>query len=306
MSKVDIYQTVTDRIIAGLEQAQAEIAAGIHCEMPWVRAASKHQPLSLKNRPYRGINYVILSMLGHVFPSQVFGTYKGWQDRGCQVRKGEKGIPVVFWKSWAVKDAATGEEKNIPLARGYTVFAGEQVEGFDCGKHLADAVLTMPNRAQAIAAADNAVKQYVAREGVTMAGHPTQASYSPAADRVFMPAMAAFHSTEGYYGTLLHELAHSSGHEKRLNRDLSKRFGSAGYALEELVVEFSAAMMCARLKIETETRQDHIRYIASWLQALRDNPKAAVSAAAAAQKASDCVLGAQEFDEVEEEQAIAA
>jgi antirestriction protein ArdC len=291
MSKVDIYQVVTDRVLAGLEAAQARAAAGHRYSLPWVTVGALHEPRSLQGRAYRGINYVLLSMLGSVFPSQTFGTYKGWQAKGCQVRKGEKGIPVIFWKMLPVQDKATGQDKVIPFARGYTVFAGEQVDGFDCAAHLAASQLQFPNRAVSIAAADAAVKAFCGREGLGLEGHPSRAFYAPSRDVVCMPPMAAFQDTESYYAVLLHELGHATGHEKRLKRDFSGRFGSSAYAFEELVAEFAAAMMCARLHISNEPRADHADYIANWLQVLRDNPRAAVTAAAAAQKAADYVLG---------------
>lgn len=298
--KSDIYQIVTDRIIAGLEAAQAEIAAGRVAELPWVKAKPLHPPMNVEGRPYNGVNWVVLSMLQQVFPSQVFATYKGWQAKGCQVRKGERGIPVTYWNTHKYRDTATGEDKQYAFIRGYTVFAGEQVEGYDVGKHMAESRAKLPNKAQAIAAADNAVKEYFARSGCGFRSGSNQAAYSSAADLVMMPAMAAFQSTEAYYSVMFHELGHSTGHDKRLARIGGKRFGDHAYAVEELVAEFSAAMMCARLGIESFNRMDHAHYVASWLRALKDNSKIAIGAAAAAQKAADMVLGKLVSEEASE------
>jgi antirestriction protein ArdC len=305
MSK-DIYQTVTDRLLAALEQAKTDQEAGRSWEMPWVRVRAGGSPVSIHGSHYRGINFVILFMLGGVYPSQLFGTYRGWQQKGAQVRKGERGIPVIFWKFIKVRDPSSGEEKTMPFARGYTVFAAEQVEGYDLAKHQKTELAKLPSVAVRIGAAELAVKSYLEAQGIKLAHGGNRAFYAPSADQVQMPMLEAFRSTEGYYATLFHELGHSTGHEKRLNRQFGKRFGDHAYAVEELVAEFSAAMMCARMGINTMQRDDHAHYLASWLKALKDNPKAAVSAAAAAQHASDLVLGVAPAVEETEELAEAA
>jgi antirestriction protein ArdC len=97
-----------------------------------------------------------------------------------------------------------------------------------------------------------------------------------------------------YYATLAHEMTHWTRHESRLNRDLGrKRFGDAGYAMEELVAEIGAAFLCADLGITPETRDDHAAYIASWLKVLKDDKRAIFTAASHAQKAADYLQSLQ-------------
>jgi antirestriction protein ArdC len=100
----------------------------------------------------------------------------------------------------------------------------------------------------------------------------------------------SFRSTESYYATVAHELTHWTRHETRLNRDFGrKRYGDAGYAMEELVAEIGAALLCADLGITPETRTDHAAYIASWLTVLRNDRRAIFNAASHAEKAVDYV-----------------
>ena len=82
-----------------------------------------------------------------------------------------------------------------------------------------------------------------------------------------MPELQTFRDRESFYAVLAHETTHATRHERRLNRDLGrKRFGDAGYAMEELCAEIGAAFICADLGITPETRDDHAAYISSWLK----------------------------------------
>ena len=107
-----------------------------------------------------------------------------------------------------------------------------------------------------------------------------------------MPNQSVFRDTksgsavEGYYAVLFHEHVHWSGHPSRLNRDLSGRFGSSAYAIEELVAELGASFLCATLGINTYPRSDHAAYIASWLKVLKEHKTAIFAASSAASAAS--------------------
>lgn len=124
-----------------------------------------------------------------------------------------------------------------------------------------------------------------------------RACYSPALDRVDIPAPEAFGSGEAFYSVLLHELTHATGHESRLNRKGVSgadgewsAFGSTPYAREELVAEMGAAFLCGQAGIVGRTIENSAAYVASWLQRLRDDKRLAVHAAAQAQKAADFIL----------------
>ena len=102
-----------------------------------------------------------------------------------------------------------------------------------------------------------------------------------------MPAFGAFKEPLFYYSVLAHEATHWSGAAHRLNRDLSGRFGSESYAVEELVAELGAAFLCAELGLPTGPRQDHAPYIQSWLKVLKNDKRAIFTAAAKAHEAAD-------------------
>ena len=113
------------------------------------------------------------------------------------------------------------------------------------------------------------------------------ACYVPARDTICMPHFAQFTSAAAYYGTLGHECTHRTGHPSRLSRDLTGRFGSAAYAVEELVAELGAAFLCGTLGLAAEPRADHAQYIATWLHVLKTDARAVWTAASKAQAAVD-------------------
>jgi len=97
--------------------------------------------------------------------------------------------------------------------------------------------------------------------------------------------------------TLAHECTHWTRHQSRLDRDLGrKKWGDAGYAMEELVAELGSAFLCADLDLTPEIREDHAAYIAIWLEVLKNDKRAIFSAAAHAQKAADYLFGLQAKD----------
>lgn len=117
-----------------------------------------------------------------------------------------------------------------------------------------------------------------------------RAFYVPAADRISMPSREQFTSAAALYATWAHEMAHSTGHESRLSRDLSGRMGSANYAREELVAELAAFLMCARLEIPSNT-ENHAAYLGSWAKVLREGPRVLFKVLSDATKAANLVLG---------------
>jgi antirestriction protein ArdC len=178
------------------------------------------------------------------------------------------------------------------MARASFVFNAAQVEGFrlEPDEALPDEPSFDPiERAEAFAKATGAA--------ITEGGD--RACYIPSADMIRMPERRRFTGTdtttpaEGFYSTLCHELVHWSGAKPRLDRDLSGRFGSESYAVEELVAELGAAFLCGDLGITPEPRADHAQYIATWLKVLKDDKKAVFTAASKASEAASWLLAAQ-------------
>lgn len=303
--KPDVYDRVTNLIVASLERAEERRKAGQPWRCPWVRIPGAGQPTNLFGRPYHGMNFVLLSLLSMKYPSQLFGTYKAWNSKGAQVRKGEKSILVIFMKTIELKelDPKTGERKKFRLARGYPVFAAEQVDNFDLQAHFNKKQEALPNVAERHEKAEAVFAAYCETEKLPVVYGGNFACYEVNNDRVRMPLQEAFKSTEDLYSTLAHELAHSTGHKKRLDREMSV----TEYAFEELVAELSASMTCAILGLEQVPRDDHADYLSRWLDRMRDDNKAIFRAAALAQKATDMILKSMNVGtEVNEEVEMAA
>ena len=256
--RFDVHQQITDHIIAALETAR-------EFKLPWTRSSAR--PINVTSgNPYNGVNILSLwiAALGKGYPSNVWGTYKQWQDQDCQVRKGEKSSLVVFYR----KIEAEGEAEERLVARASWVFNAAQVEGFQAPA-LAVPFDPIP-RAETFAAATGAR----IKEG------GDRACYVPSRDLICMPDRGRFLDPEAFYATLCHELVHWSGSEKRLDRDLSGRFGDHEYAMEELVAELGAAFLCADLGLTPEPREDHAAYLRSWLVVLKADKRAIFTAAA--------------------------
>lgn len=209
--------------------------------------------------------------------------------RGGKVKKGEKASMVVFWKWLEVEDKKTGEKKEIPYLRYINVFHIDQTEGVKA-KHTGN---DYPDSADADEAADAIIRDYLARSGIELSHEEgARAYYQPSADRVVLPLRKQFAETAEYYSTAFHELAHSTGHESRLNRlTQTAAFGSDEYSKEELVAEISAATLTNHVGLETTgSFQNSAAYVQSWLKALKNDKRMIVSAAGRAEKAVALIL----------------
>jgi antirestriction protein ArdC len=289
--KRDVYQTITDQIVAELEK-------GVR---PWQRPwSASHMegrvllPLRHNGVGYRGVNILTLWMaaMAKGFEAPLWMTFKQALDLGGAVRKGEKGSLVVYADSItrSETDQATGEEsdREIHYMKGYTVFNVAQIDGLPAHYYPAPAPRLDPLPRIASAEAFFAATRANIRHG------GNQAYYVPSADFVQMPPFEAFKDAESYYATLAHECTHWTRHPSRLDRSFAqKRFGDAGYAMEELVAELGAAFLCASLELTPELRDDHASYLDHWLAVLKADKRAIFSAASYAQRAADFLHGLQ-------------
>ena len=279
-TKASVYEIITEQILTKLSQGTCP------WRKPWssLKASGGTRPRNLDNRCYSGSNWFLLTMLD--FERPIFGTFKHIQAHGGQVRKGEKGFPVIFWKQMTAKDEKTGEEKKIPMLRYYTVFNVSQCEGLELP---ADETTIEPvNQFQAIADAEAIWNGYQGKPSLKHGGD--RACYIPSWDEINMPPTKAFEDPAMYYNTLFHEAGHSTGHTSRLNREFGAKFGSELYSREELVAELSAAFLGAECGLDS-TLDQSASYIKSWLKFLESDPKAFVLAAGKAQRAADLILG---------------
>jgi antirestriction protein ArdC len=282
--KKDAYDLVTARIVEALD-------AGI---VPWHRpwkAGPNSGPISYSTRkPYQGVNVWTLTATAALrdYESRYWVTFNQARESGGSVRKGETGTPVVFWK-FIEKKSESGEKiERIPFLRYFTVFNLDQCDDVPEPETTTD---FEPEPFTPIEMAEKIAASMPSRPSVRHGGD--RAFYSPALDYVGMPLQVQFESPEHYYGTLFHELVHSTGHESRIGRKTMVEpspFGSPDYSREELVAEMGAAFLCGAAGIAPNI-EHHAGYIASWLRALENDRKMIVTAAGAAQKAADYVLG---------------
>jgi antirestriction protein ArdC len=280
----DLYQEVTDRIVASLEAGVA----------PWLKPWSGDpEPLPINvttRRAYRGINVLLLQLesFARGYSRNRWLTFRQATELGGHVRKGEHGTQVVFFKMHEVpSDSAAEDEaatRRVPMLRAYTVFNTAQVDGLPAN-------LTQPAAPPSWGPHDEAEK-FLEASGATIQHGGHRAHYQPSSDLIQLPEPGLFEGQGAYYATALHELAHWTGHASRCNRQLGKRFGEAAYAMEELIAEIGSAFLCAHCRIDGSLQ--HASYVASWLKVLKSDKRAVVTAAGQAQRASDYLLALAE------------
>ena len=279
--RADVYTRITAEIVAAVEAGAGE------WRMPWHHdgAATARPTNAATAKRYRGINTVALWVAAVTagYDQGLWGTYRQWQATNAQVRKGEKATTIVLWKEIAsaenVDDGSDDDDRGRPrmFARAFSVFNVAQVDGYEPEPA---AILTETER---FAHAET----FIANLGINTMFGGGEAYYRPSTDTVHMPLFAQFHDAAAFYGVWLHECGHGSGAPHRLGRDLSGRFGSAAYAIEEVSVEILAGLVLADLAIAHHPRPDHAAYVASWLEVLKHDPRAIFTAASKAQQAAD-------------------
>jgi antirestriction protein ArdC len=285
-----VHARITEEILAGI------VAGAPKFEMPWHSSGlSRGRPVNAASRiPYRGVNVLALWIAAEKkgYRTGSWATYRQWTALDAQVRRGESGSLIVFFKEverTRVND--TGEEatENLLVARASWVFNADQVRGWRPPPS------TQPNQVEVLAKAEAFVQATGAdiREGGEMACYLPEPDYIEMPDRKCFTGTATSSSTEAYYATQLHELTHWTGHGSRLDRELSGRFGENAYAMEELIAELGAAFLCADLGVTNSPRPDHAAYVGNWVRVLGSDPRAIFLAAARAGAAVDYLTGLQ-------------
>lgn len=291
--KLDIYRTITEKIIAAIEAGAPEY------HMPWHRSQSSvTRPVNaVTQKQYRGVNVLSLwaDAMVRDYQTGYWATYRQWRSLGAQVRKDSRGSIIVFFKKELVDnqpnasvaeaegDGEADEPKSRLIARASWVFNADQVEGWTPPQVPAS------NKAEVLAN----VEVFVGATRARVRHGGDHCCYSPLSDLIQMVEREYFvdtewsTATETYYSTLLHELVHWTGHASRLDRQLRNRFGDDFYAMEELIAELGAAFLCADLGITNEPREDHAAYLRSWLYVLKQDRKALFTAGSKASAAAD-------------------
>ncbi len=287
----DVYSIVTGRIIEHLKKGT------VPWRQPWTEAGIPRNLIS--QRPYRGINVMLLAMLG--YEQNLFLTFKQVRDLGGSVKRGEHSHMVVYWnyverhQAQVERNDGTPLEhmaKKVPMLRYYAVFNVSQCDGLP-GKYL----LKEENTWAPFESCDEIIDKMPSKPKVT---HKEQkAYYDPLKDIVNMPKYNTFARPEAYYATFFHELVHSTGHRSRLDRKdvlQMSEFGSESYSHEELVAEIGTCYLQSYVGITSEFEQS-AAYIQSWLSKLKNDARFIFSASTQAQKATDFILNAQEVKE---------
>ena len=287
-NRVDVYETVTNQIIEHMEKCANEGGNG----SLWSASADvmAHPINALTGNQYNGINTLLLWFAQQEHTSNAWLTYKQAQELGGNVKKGEKGQIIVIYKPWErEQENAKGETETvvIPMIKHATVFNVDQCENLDYSR--IDIVEHIACETPQLLA-----NQVAAQAGAKVSSGGNTPCFIPSMDLIKMPYLETFHNDQGqaetiYSAILLHELTHWTGHESRLNRLKNDKFGSKGYAFEELIAELGAAMLCATLGIQTHPAH-HAKYLNSWIKVLKEDKKAIFTAAAAAQKSTDLIL----------------
>jgi antirestriction protein ArdC len=275
-----VYEIVTEKIIKQLESGVA----------PWRKPWTCKTPANLlTQKEYRGLNVFTLASQG--FQSRFWLTFNQATKLGGRIRKGEKSSPVIFWNVGEDRETITPDgtkETSRPfLLRYYSVFNLTQTEGLD----LPASVLHETRTNNPIETCEQIVANMPNPPAFEQSD---KASYSPSGDVVGMPARGLFHSSEEYYCTLFHELAHSTGHAKRLHRDNFDNpvsFASESYSKEELIAEMTAAMLSGVTGIEQKTLENSAAYLKTWITRIRSDSRLLVSAASQAQRGADFIQG---------------
>jgi antirestriction protein ArdC len=285
-SHASVYEIVTEQVIRQLESGVA----------PWRKPWRTEMPCNLvSGKEYRGMNVFLLGSQGYA--SRYWLTFNQANKLGGHVKKGEHSSLVTFWHIGEERIKADGSKSRPFLLRYYRVFNLTQTDGIAEKLGLGNASPRVPSieGCEAIVAGmPNAPKME----------QSDKAWYRPSTDTVGMPARALFSSAEEYYSTLFHELTHSTGHPSRIGREGIERieaFGSDSYSREELVAEMGAAMLCGVTGTAPATLQNSAAYLKTWIERLKADSRLLVSAASAAQKASDYILAKSQTVESETE-----
>ena len=301
-SKFDIYQDITDRIIAKLQQGE------IPWNKPWVCSGARVDAGTSKQVAFNRVTKRAYSLLNQLTLRRVgeYASFKQWTELGGHIRKGAKGEVVVFykWQTYKVptdkKDEDDEDEKKwklkeIPILKYYVVFHIEDVEGVE--PLAEDEFKGDVQRFDDDADAEGVMTDYLTREHIPLTYKGNRAFYRPSTDEIYLPEKFKFgRNGAEFYSTAFHEMVHSTGAEKRLHREFGM-FGDGVYSKEELVAEIGASSILYVLGIETDsTFQNSTAYIQSWLKALSNDNKMVVSAAARADKAVRLILNYKEED----------
>ena len=311
----DIYKMVTDKIIGMLKSASPT-----DYHRAWKDDAF-FIPLNYDSKkPYRGVNRLLLQErigFAGAFRNPYFLTFKQIKKHKGTLKKGAKGYEVIYYSiryvvpydknSGRKAYSSTNAQKvldflhkyklsedivgRIPMIRYYNVYNGADIENIDFKLDELQIGRAVPDSATENRAAQLIVENYPNPPAIKNEGN--QAYYNPASDYIKLPKQEQFDTVNDYYRTLFHELTHSTGHNKRLNRGIHLMLEKDDYAKEELVAEFGAVFLSAWAGIMWYNNKNHAAYLKGWNSAIKEaqnDNKFLMRAASLAQQATDYIL----------------
>lgn len=326
-----IYQMITENVIKAITNSKGD--PELEWDSDFLEKGGFLSPTSFDSKkPYRGVNIFQLKKgnpLG-IFKNPYFLTLKQIEEQKGKLKKNAKAYKVVYFTClYRFSDSKNKElfitynkekllkfmkskgynidlfdvfVKVVPILKCHEVFNGIDVQGIDFQlDNLTDIEKAKLGFIEPSKARNNDSKNLIAeliiknfpKDSATIKHGYKGASYNFIQDVVKMPKYDAFYKSESYYSTLFHEMIHSTGHPKRLNRPFGARFGSSAYAKEELIAEFGAVFLSAQAGILWKTQESHAKYLKNWQLALKTMSKdntLLMRSATQAQKAVDYLL----------------
>lgn len=318
-------QKFSDMLIARMEQMKES-----KWKKGWTdgRTAQFGLPQNLVGRPYTGSNAFLCQIhttMEH-YRMPVYLTIKQIRDAGGMIKKGEHSIPIFKWdlriKDKDGKKLSESDYRNMtkeeqaectvrPYLKVYNEWNIDQTNLEEVNKEKYDAILNR-FKSEPIKdevgmykneAFDNLLKEQSWVCPIEYEKFNESAFYSPKRDQIVVPSKKQFNISNTpedvfkdgmeFYGTTIHEMAHSTGHESRLGRDgivKIDQFGSDQYAKEELVAELTSALIGNAMGFDSRTRENNIAYLQNWIGSLKKDPKFLKSVMSDVNKSSKMVL----------------
>ena len=273
MKKSEIQEMITNQVIEALETNKTLWVKGWKPIMP-VNAVT----VKGKKKAYKGINTFLLSLMAMTkgYSSNEWATAKQIEALKGRVKEGAKSTTIYFNNRKVEKDEETGKTSVRWISMTYQVYNLDQTS-------------LKPATVKAIASTGKANREV--EKAIILSKCPIteiagdKACYTPSQDKIVMPMRNQFKSLDGFYGVVLHEMAHSTGHHDRLDRRIRNLFGSEEYALEELVAEMSSMFLMAHYNVSNnDTEINSVAYLQSWLKALKNDKRCIFTASNQAQR----------------------
>lgn len=270
--------------------------------IPWVQDwdNSSTGRNAVTGKTYRGINLLILHTAAkkNGYEDNRWCTFNQASEQGWKIRKGSKGVPLEYWSIYdrinkrpiSISDYSRliDKEGRSPaefriVSNNFTVFNGDCIDGIPERTQDINSVKTYTESEQAAV-----IDKMVANMGVTIQDGDG-CFYIPSQDTIVLYPKEEFTNGYGYLATKLHEMSHATGHESRLHRDMTGKFGSESYAKEELRAEISSSFVMQDLGLAYDQSHidNHKAYIQSWISVLENDPNELFAAVKDADKIAD-------------------